>query len=206
MMPLLITVSMTNLTGFFATSRTLSQASPIASLPASNAFGTVSLIAVFSGSKMLSRMKCHVVRMVDLLPCHTGSMMLFFSHVNAGPRTFCMNRLIGVKMRSRMNAHTRLIVHWMPDHTCLIRLFQNQVKIGPSTFCTYQTIALKMTWMKPHASWMASWIPAQAGLMIQFQNHMKIGADRKSTRLNSSHVAISYAVFCLKKKKDEIDK
>src|SRR5439155_24453292 len=28
----------------------------------------------------------------------------------------------------------------------------------------------------------------------------KLVADRKSTRLNSSHVAISYAVFCLKKK------
>src|SRR5690625_5722364 len=27
--------------------------------------------------------------------------------------------------------------------------------------------------------------------------------DRKSTRLNSSHVAISYAVFCLKKKKKD---
>src|SRR5256885_5428374 len=27
------------------------------------------------------------------------------------------------------------------------------------------------------------------------------GADRKSTRLNSSHLVISYAVFCLKKKK-----
>src|SRR5437868_11008855 len=27
--------------------------------------------------------------------------------------------------------------------------------------------------------------------------------DRKSTRLNSSHVSISYAVFCLKKKKGE---
>src|SRR5690349_23872980 len=27
--------------------------------------------------------------------------------------------------------------------------------------------------------------------------------DRKSTRLNSSHVEISYAVFCLKKKKDK---
>src|SRR5690625_6164215 len=27
--------------------------------------------------------------------------------------------------------------------------------------------------------------------------------DRKSTRLNSSHVAISYAVFCLKKKKNK---
>src|SRR5436305_4351820 len=29
-------------------------------------------------------------------------------------------------------------------------------------------------------------------------------ADRKSTRLNSSHVRISYAVFCLKKKKQKI--
>src|SRR5690625_6476403 len=28
--------------------------------------------------------------------------------------------------------------------------------------------------------------------------------DRKSTRLNSSHVAISYAVFCLKKKKIKV--
>src|SRR5271167_5129890 len=28
-----------------------------------------------------------------------------------------------------------------------------------------------------------------------------LGLDRKSTRLNSSHVSISYAVFCLKKKK-----
>src|SRR5262245_62986033 len=29
----------------------------------------------------------------------------------------------------------------------------------------------------------------------------QIPADRKSTRLNSSHLGISYAVFCLKKKK-----
>src|SRR5690625_5419956 len=34
------------------------------------------------------------------------------------------------------------------------------------------------------------------------QHHGDDGSeDRKSTRLNSSHVAISYAVFCLKKKK-----
>src|SRR5699024_11645510 len=30
---------------------------------------------------------------------------------------------------------------------------------------------------------------------------LPIRTDRKSTRLNSSHVSISYAVFCLKKKK-----
>src|SRR5438132_6918231 len=31
-------------------------------------------------------------------------------------------------------------------------------------------------------------------------------SDRKSTRLNSSHTVISYAVFCLKKKKKKTDK
>src|SRR5207248_5834627 len=31
-----------------------------------------------------------------------------------------------------------------------------------------------------------------------------LGIDRKSTRLNSSHRTISYAVFCLKKKKKQI--
>src|SRR6266496_4790924 len=31
--------------------------------------------------------------------------------------------------------------------------------------------------------------------------HLNVEGDRKSTRLNSSHVEISYAVFCLKKKK-----
>src|SRR5436190_6608669 len=32
------------------------------------------------------------------------------------------------------------------------------------------------------------------------------GEDRKSTRLNSSHTVISYAVFCLKKKKNNYNK
>src|SRR2546429_4952687 len=32
-----------------------------------------------------------------------------------------------------------------------------------------------------------------------------VGVDRKSTRLNSSHGYISYAVFCLKKKKTKVD-
>src|SRR5436309_6182906 len=41
-------------------------------------------------------------------------------------------------------------------------------------------------------------VPA-AGV-IQYEQHPLV-QDRKSTRLNSSHVKISYAVFCLKKKK-----
>src|SRR3989442_8862405 len=34
------------------------------------------------------------------------------------------------------------------------------------------------------------------------QHGIGVDGDRKSTRLNSSHVRISYAVFCLKKKKN----
>src|SRR5205814_6253309 len=33
---------------------------------------------------------------------------------------------------------------------------------------------------------------------------LKLGIDRKSTRLNSSHLGISYAVFCLKKKNSHL--
>src|SRR5690625_6651651 len=38
------------------------------------------------------------------------------------------------------------------------------------------------------------------GDLILIASGKNIAEDRKSTRLNSSHVAISYAVFCLKKK------
>src|SRR3712207_8349980 len=38
----------------------------------------------------------------------------------------------------------------------------------------------------------------------QDEVHLEGAADRKSTRLNSSHANISYAVFCLKKKHQQI--
>src|SRR5690625_6034818 len=44
-------------------------------------------------------------------------------------------------------------------------------------------------------------------LVREARKHIIAGdfkVDRKSTRLNSSHVAISYAVFCLKKKKEAL--
>src|SRR5690625_6071614 len=43
--------------------------------------------------------------------------------------------------------------------------------------------------------------PDQTALRSRRVHGSALGRDRKSTRLNSSHVAISYAVFCLKKKK-----
>src|SRR2546426_3630690 len=42
-------------------------------------------------------------------------------------------------------------------------------------------------------------------LYLKLRDPARLRRDRKSTRLNSSHLVISYAVFCLKKKKKEID-
>src|SRR5207249_12038649 len=43
------------------------------------------------------------------------------------------------------------------------------------------------------------------GVLLALVAYSAVGfRDRKSTRLNSSHVSISYAVFCLKKKKKKI--
>src|SRR5574339_989005 len=39
--------------------------------------------------------------------------------------------------------------------------------------------------------------------MKWWPSRTRVAPDRKSTRLNSSHQAISYAVFCLKKKKKQ---
>src|SRR5699024_12373574 len=41
------------------------------------------------------------------------------------------------------------------------------------------------------------------GMDVVYIYHDTIDEDRKSTRLNSSHVSISYAVFCLKRKNRE---
>src|SRR5207245_8019853 len=44
--------------------------------------------------------------------------------------------------------------------------------------------------------------PAHAHRVAEAQPRLDPALDRKSTRLNSSHGSISYAVFCLKKKKE----
>src|SRR2546430_13512697 len=49
-------------------------------------------------------------------------------------------------------------------------------------------------------------LTAPAEILVELELHTagSSGTDRKSTRLNSSHSQISYAVFCLKKKKKHI--
>src|SRR5258708_24091490 len=47
-------------------------------------------------------------------------------------------------------------------------------------------------------------VPAKLRRIFHLLRQRNLQVDRKSTRLNSSHQIISYAVFCLKKKKKKI--
>src|SRR5438128_10789502 len=70
--------------------------------------------------------------------------------------------------------------------------------------------ALPISWAGCQRPWTLSYVTANGNVLPccispwVAREHVAVGghvADRKSTRLNSSHGSISYAVFCLKKKK-----
>src|SRR2546426_8434949 len=76
-----------------------------------------------------------------------------------------------------------------------------------STLFPYTTLFRSVVPEQPHPS-LASLaravkgeaLPTEGGRLLRRERRRP--ADRKSTRLNSSHLVISYAVFCLKKKKE----
>src|SRR5690625_5749085 len=63
---------------------------------------------------------------------------------------------------------------------------------------SYPIIQKTDKWVEIELSNGTGWVTTD---YITIINH----EDRKSTRLNSSHVAISYAVFCLKKKQKQLE-
>src|SRR5688500_19253843 len=60
----------------------------------------------------------------------------------------------------------------------------------------------QITQMNFQVRWLEC-VPAGGHLELVVRCVLRRDRDRKSTRLNSSHLVISYAVFCLKKKKHE---
>src|SRR4051812_49447920 len=60
-----------------------------------------------------------------------------------------------------------------------------------------------LNWQEEIAGVISAAIGATAAEAVQAQGLIQrsLRRDRKSTRLNSSHMSISYAVFCLKKKR-----
>src|SRR5437870_10942210 len=90
----------------------------------------------------------------------------------------------------------RLSTSTLFPYTTLFRSIVNGVRVGqdPVTRATVpaQAIGAFVPGTGDPANWVVTNADVYAGKYPQ--------GDRKSTRLNSSHVAISYAVFCLKKK------
>src|SRR5699024_12080474 len=86
----------------------------------------------------------------------------------------------------------------LPISIELFPTFMNQPVIGWMTFAWLFGFAqIIVTWL---LGWMY-WKKAKRldALLNEAVRELE-AIDRKSTRLNSSHVSISYAVFCLKKK------
>src|SRR5689334_24821548 len=84
-------------------------------------------------------------------------------------------------------------------------------------FRSCRALGIEVVWLKPPATAIPGEVHGQPldpqlaallrradGAYLRGRNweHYIYGVDRKSTRLNSSHSSISYAVFCLKKKKN----
>src|SRR2546426_3441937 len=68
---------------------------------------------------------------------------------------------------------------------------------SPDVEQTYLKVEKELLWPNPVVSSATAKLAGYSG-----ESGVKMtGPDRKSTRLNSSHLVISYAVFCLKKKK-----
>src|SRR5436309_5093435 len=68
--------------------------------------------------------------------------------------------------------------------------------VGVTGSAAIQSLSRK--WVLPLAMATTTGLPKVEPPSVDFDIEI---SDRKSTRLNSSHVKISYAVFCLKKKK-----
>src|SRR5260221_8131249 len=66
--------------------------------------------------------------------------------------------------------------------------------------CAFDSLPSNASWVKLIVCML--FMPMYLSAVIHVCMEAKFWADRKSTRLNSSHTVISYAVFCLKKKKN----
>src|SRR5437879_9029060 len=92
-------------------------------------------------------------------------------------------------------------VQWVTADTLLNRKTELDVMIARRAFELFEGRG------GGHGHDVDDWITAELELLRPYRHDLKESAgavlskDRKSTRLNSSHRCISYAVFCLKKKK-----
>src|SRR5262245_65007785 len=84
------------------------------------------------------------------------------------------------------------------------------MRVSTATMCTYPSLFFFLMIRRPPRSTLFPYTTLfrsqdggdarERGVVENEAREHALGQDRKSTRLNSSHLGISYAVFCLKKK------
>src|SRR5690625_6144162 len=87
---------------------------------------------------------------------------------------------------------------WDSSQRTLLSEFEGEVPAGSNEHGGIEVGAGGVGSPNEDASTVQVYLDFACPYCAQFE---QVNGDRKSTRLNSSHVAISYAVFCLKKKK-----
>src|SRR5699024_12849510 len=105
----------------------------------------------------------------------------------------------------------------LPSSLCLISICISRLLLSSLSFLlfffndpsTTDIYTLSLHDALPISSVFAVIVLLPYGFLLEYNKKMLVVVlaivllDRKSTRLNSSHVSISYAVFCLKKKKNK---
>src|SRR5699024_11495867 len=93
--------------------------------------------------------------------------------------------------RPMLRAQTRILL----PYTTLFRSYRNTIMKDAALARRFNDVTIN----EPSKD---ATVAILKGLRKSYEDHhhVKLPEDRKSTRLNSSHVSISYAVFCLKKK------
>src|SRR5256885_10642022 len=72
------------------------------------------------------------------------------------------------------------------------------------TLSLHDALPIFLGWLVTGAGVFAVWAALDREPPDRTRDGGAVALDRKSTRLNSSHLVISYAVFCLKKKKKHL--
>src|SRR5437764_12919389 len=108
-----------------------------------------------------------------------------------------------------LSVHTRLLIIYVLSTLCHFFFFFLMIRRPPrSTLFPYTTLfrsrrRLVSAWRSVRSRHRSE--PSWSGRGWSPLSPDHEGSDRKSTRLNSSHRCISYAVFCLKKKKKKVN-
>src|SRR5690625_6716205 len=109
------------------------------------------------------------------------------------------NKKINIQLRSlnskRLDIYTRMPSEYRQKELVLHKMIGDKLIRGKIDFSLHIENALEEGVNKLNKAVIQAYIKDLKSLVSDKE-------DRKSTRLNSSHVAISYAVFCLKKKKE----